>query len=64
MSKLIMIKEKTIYHNLNSLYLKHSIYTGFFWAPKASEAELNHMMRELSIKKGNTAVGQLIELVP
>lgn len=44
MSKLIMLREKAIYHNLNCLHLKHSIYTGFFWCPSNREPEVHQCL--------------------
>ncbi|CAD8156140.1 unnamed protein product [Paramecium pentaurelia] len=64
MSKLLMVKEKALYTNLNYLYQKERIYIGFFWAPKHVEGELHHMLHQLSVSQSNTSVGQIIELEP
>jgi len=43
--KIIMFKDKAIYHNLNKLFLKNNIYGGFFWSPKASEGDLREGLK-------------------
>lgn len=59
-----MIREKSIYHNLNTLHLKHSIYTGFFWCPTSQEFEVHQALQQLNRKKQNVAPAQIIELEP
>lgn len=59
--KLFVLKEKTIYHNMNLLKLQSNIYSGFCWLPRDSEEGVNRSLQELMRRKPNIVGCQITE---
>jgi len=46
--RLFLLKEKTIFHNLNMLQMKNTIYTGRCWIPKYQEERVYRALSDLT----------------
>lgn len=60
--KLFVLKEKTIYFNMNLLKLQNTIYSAFCWLPRDSFENVNRGLQELMRRKPNIFGVQLDEL--
>ena len=56
-----MLKEKTIYHNMNLLKAQNTIYSGYCWLPRDSEENVNRGLQELMRRKPNIFGCQISE---
>ena len=49
---LFVLKEKTIYHNLNTFHFKNQIFYGKCWCPKTEEGRIIDMLNEFARQPG------------
>jgi len=57
--KLFLLKEKTIFHNLNKLKMQNMIYTGRCWIPKYQKERVYKALSDMTKVKIDIAGAQL-----
>mmetsp|Transcript_10775 Transcript_10775/g.16944 ORF Transcript_10775/g.16944 Transcript_10775/m.16944 type:complete len:82 (-) Transcript_10775:1385-1630(-) len=59
--RLFVLKEKTIYHNMNLLLQKNSSYVGYCWIPTADWDKINNSLNLLRKDRPDIASIELRE---
>lgn len=56
-----VVKEKTLFHNMNFLKEKNHIYHAYCWVPQLYEEKVMELLRDLGNNNKNIVTGQLQE---